>query len=92
MFVSYCWCMMLFDRVRLRLFVQRVYSENHQYHASRRQLYAVFCDAINDQGDLDVPIQLVIQVRLYLMTRSDDLTDTKKFAFENAIANLSELL
>lgn len=79
---------MLFDRVLLGAFTNYALHENLTYHVNRRRALELFTRALDPNGDVDIPSQVFVQIRLYLMSRTEQLTNESKFAFENALVTL----
>lgn len=78
---------------RLQAFLSAADVANHTYYAERRSLLDLYHAAVNG-GDrqLAIPAQQHIQIRLYLMSRSDSLKDDARLAFETALVKLREMI
>lgn len=79
------------DRAELRAFVRQALTRNHTYHVVRRELADTYHALLQVEGGVLIPPQLHVQIRTYLVSRSEALDNTAKYAFENAIIRLLEL-
>lgn len=83
---------MRFNRDRLAAFAERALSVNVSYFAVRRELFGLLSAALDAGGDLVVPNQEFITLRTFLSSRSNQISDDARLAFEVALLHIIELV
>lgn len=81
---------MLFSRDLLRVFVERALRSNTSYYTERKRLLAEFTSAIDPSGDIEVSHETVVQIRLYLQSRNNTITNNSRLAFEVGVLKIAE--
>lgn len=78
---------------RLVAFLDAADVANHTYYAERRSLLDLYHDAtVGPARNVHIPAQQHVQIRLYLMSRSDGLKDEARLSFETALLKLREIV
>lgn len=83
---------MLFQRLLLRNFAVAGLQSNTTYHSERKRLLELYVAAMDvDTGDIAVSSTICVSVRSFLQSRSQDLNDNSRLAFETALHRIVDL-
>lgn len=83
---------MLFDRARLRSFVEDALQANVSYLSVRRELHTKFVAALDRDGDVDVQNREFITLKTFLTSKDPKPKDDARLAYEVAICELHSLV
>ncbi len=83
---------MLFERARLRAFIEDALQANVSYLAVRRELHTKFVAAIDRDGDVDVQNRDFITLKTFLTSKDTKPKDDARLAYEVAICELHSLV
>lgn len=83
---------MLFDRARLRTFVEDAMQANVSYLAVRRDLHTKFVAALDRYGDIDVNSRDFITFKTFLTSKDPRPKDDARLAYEVALCELHSLV
>lgn len=89
-----CSAIFTFPRIALRQWANSVLSQNTTYYRTRRQLFESFTQLLGDRHIDDavrVDSSLVTVIRLFLMSRSDALSEASRLGFETAVNEILTL-
>lgn len=83
---------MKFDVDQLRTFSTECLRSDLLYHVERKRVFALYVAAMDPSGQVDIPNTTCVQIRTFLQSRSDSLTNDSRLAFEVALHKLLEVL
>jgi hypothetical protein len=76
------------DPELLQAWLDDALTGNLIYHRVRRSLWDDFCELLKTKGDFPIPRALFLSIKSCLTSRSDQMTDDKKLAFDTAVQDL----
>jgi len=83
-----------FERAGLRDWCNDALSANHTYYRVRREYFDRFTSLRDPPDEVEavrIPSQIFITIRSFLCTRSPEISDDKRLAFDTAVMEILEL-